>query len=223
MKMKSCAFFDVDYTLLSKSSMLLYVNYMRQRGEYRFYELILGSFYLLQYKLNLLDFESVTEKVTLRYRGMREEEMIKNCQEWFEEVVRHHIYPQAIELIEEHRKRGDELCLLSAVTVYLAEPLSRYLGIEHYLCNRLEVEDGVFTGRLVRPFCYGEGKLAYAQKFAQEKGISLKDSYYYSDSITDLKVLEAFGHPVVVNPDRLLKKEAQKRGWKILYFQPEKN
>ena len=214
--MKTCAFFDVDYTILSKSSMLLYAQYMRKKGEYKLWEIALGMFYLAQYKLNLLDFEAVTERVTRRYEGMSEKEMIDTCERWFEEQVRHYIYPEIYQVIDEHRARGDELCILSAITEYLARPLARHLGINHWLCNQMEVVDGRFTGRLKKPFCYGKGKLEYARRFAEENRISLKDSYYYSDSITDLEVLSAFGHPVAVNPDPLLRKEAQRRGWKIL-------
>jgi len=131
-------------------------------------------------------------------------------------VVRDYIYPDAIGLIDQHRKAGDELCLLTAITNYLAEPLANYLKIENYCCNRMEVENGVFTGRMVKPLCYGKAKLDYAKEFAEQKGVNLADCTYYTDSITDLAVLEGIGYPVATNPDPLLRREALKRGWRII-------
>ena len=96
--------------------------------------------------------------------------------------------------------------------------MSRHLNIENYFCNVPLVENGTLTGEMTKPLCYGKDKLLYAKKFEAEKGISLKDSCYYSDSITDLEAMAGFGCPVAVNPDPLLRREAQKLGWKIIDF-----
>jgi len=212
------AFFDVDFTLISESSMRLYVKYMIPRGEFSRWDLVRGSYYTARYKLGLLDFENMADRATERYAGQPERHMIDLCRQWFEEMVVHYIYPEARELIERHRGQGDALCLLSAATHYLLEPMARHLHIPRYYGNRLEVKDGLFTGRMMRPLCYGAGKLHYAELLARELGVSLKDCAYYSDSITDLPVLAAFGQPVAVNPDRLLARQAKSRGWPILRF-----
>jgi len=218
MAVKQAAFFDVDYTLIYGSSMMLYARYMRRAGEYSLWDILSGFYYLARYKLNLLQLEKVIEKVSGRYQGRPEARLAEVCERWFEEEVKDYLYPQAIALIEEHRSRRDELCLLSAVSIYLMMPLSRYLKIENYFCNSMKVEKGIFTGEMNWPLCYGRNKLEFARRFEREKGISLKDSYCYTDSITDLETMQAFGYPVAVNPDPLLRREAKKRGWKIMDF-----
>lgn len=215
------AFFDVDYTILSSNSATLFVKYLMKRGEVGIPALLQTTYYIIKYKLNLLDFEKLAEREVLKYKGGSESDMIELCDQWFDEYVVDYIRPKAVDRIVEHMEAGDTVVLLSAATVYLVRPLARYLKIEHYLCNYLELgEDGIFTGKLRRPFCYGDGKLVWAKKLADDHGFDLADSYYYSDSITDLAVLEAFGHPVAVTPDPLLKKEAKNRGWPVLDWKP---
>jgi HAD superfamily hydrolase (TIGR01490 family) len=216
--MASAAFFDVDYTLISEGSMNLYIRYMIPRGEFGKWDLVRGSYYTARYKLGLLDFEVMADRVTERYAGEPESHMIDICRRWYQEMVKHFLYPEALQLIEQHRNRGDALCLLSAATHYLLEPMARDLNIPHYFGNRMETNDGRFTGRMGRPFCYGAGKILYAELLARQLGLRLRDCTYYSDSITDLEVLAAFGNAVAVNPDRLLRREAKARGWPILRF-----
>ncbi len=216
--MPHAAFFDVDYTLIYESSMRLYVKYMIPRGEFSKWDLVRGSYYTARYKLGLLDFEGMADRVTERYAGQPEQHMIDICRQWYEEMVKDFLYPEALKLIEQHRSRGDALALLSAATHYLLEPMARRLEIPHYFGNRMEVQDGRFTGKMVRPLCYGAGKIHYAERLAQKLGLQLRDCTYYSDSITDLEVLSAFGRAVAVNPDRLLLRAAKARGWPVLRF-----
>ena len=216
--MKRAAFFDVDYTLLAGNSMMLYTRYMRQHGQYSLLDLLVGSYYVAKYKLNLLDMEKVLDQVSVQHENMPEAHLAEQCERWFEEMVVHYLYPEGIQLIEDHRKAGDELCLLSATSIYLMLPLSRHLKIENYFCNSMKVENGILTGKMNLPLCYGKDKLEFARKFEREHGIGLKDCFYYSDSITDLETMEAFGFPVAVNPDPLLRREARKRGWETVDF-----
>jgi HAD superfamily hydrolase (TIGR01490 family) len=213
------AFLDVDYTLLAGNSVSLFVKFMRQEGKIGLWEIVSSLYYLAQYKMNLLNFEKVAEREMAKMAGEPEAEMIALCNRWFEEMVVHYIYPQARTLIEEHRAAGDFLVLLSAASTYLVKPLADYLAIEHFLCNRPEVDpEGKFTGKIVYPLCYGAGKITVAEKFAEEHGLDLRDCIYYSDSITDLPVLTRFGEARVVNPDPLLRQEAKRRNWPVLEF-----
>jgi HAD superfamily hydrolase (TIGR01490 family) len=108
--------------------------------------------------------------------------------------------------------------LITASTPYVAGPVAAHLGIEEYLCTRMEVVDGRFTGRVHLPPCYGPDKIGYAQAFAARRGGDLKEAFFYSDSGSDLPLLEEVGHPVAVNPDPRLKRLATTRGWPIEYF-----
>jgi phosphoserine phosphatase len=91
-------------------------------------------------------------------------------------------------------------------------------GGDHYICTRFEVVDGIFTGRPVEPICYGPGKLHWARIYARERDLDLSTSYFYTDSYTDLAMLQAVACPVAVNPDARLRRHAQKQGWPIERF-----
>lgn len=162
--------------------------------------------------------QSLAEKEVKRITGLPEQTMIDMCDRWFDEMVKDYIYPRAIEVVNEHREKGHSLAILSAATPYVVNPVMKHLGIEHGICTGLVVRDGLFTGELVEPYCYGEGKIYWAERYAEENGISLADSYFYTDSFTDLPMLEKVGMPRVVNPDKLLEAEAEKRDWPIENF-----
>jgi HAD superfamily hydrolase (TIGR01490 family) len=115
-----------------------------------------------------------------------------------------------------HRRAGHIVAILTSATRYLAEPLGADLGIDHLLVTHLVVREGRFTGEVVEPVCYGRGKVYWAQRFATEQGLDLARSYFYTDSITDLPVLDRVGHPCVVHPDPRLRRLAQQRGWQVL-------
>src|SRR5690606_34397489 len=112
--------------------------------------------------------------------------------------------------------RGDLVAIVTGATRYAAEPLAEELGIEHVVCTRLDVSpSGRFTGRVEQPMCYGAGKIALARKVADAHGLRLEEATFYSDSITDLPLLEAVAEPVAVNPDARLARVARARGWPV--------
>ena len=132
---------------------------------------------------------------------------------WFEAEIAATICVEARERIEEHRGEGHVLALLTSATRFLSAPVGRTLGIEHVLCTEVGERDGRFTGTHLLPACYGPGKVVRAETFAAEHGIDLDASFFYSDSFTDLPMLERVGQPRVVNPDPRLRRLAQQRGW----------
>jgi len=157
---------------------------------------------------------AITRRLVEDVRGQRETDMIAEAERWFKEMVAPCIAPRARARIDEHRARGHTVALLTASTPYVSAPVARDLGLGNdYICTRLEVVDGVFTGRCIEPVCYGPGKVYWARAFAEARGLDLAQSYFYTDSFTDLAMLEAVGHPVVVNPDTRLRRTAQRRGW----------
>lgn len=217
------AFFDLDRTLISRSSGELYIRVLLDQGLLTRLDLAKIFLASLFYRLNLLQPEELMDKFTRRYEGDSEQEMISSCREWFQSTVKNYLYTEGMERVKEHKDQGHTLALLTAATVYIAEPTGRHLGIDHLLCTRLEVNGGRFTGRIIKPVCHGRGKLHWATRFCEEKGIDLHRSYFYTDSVRDLPVLEAVGHPIPVNPDFLLRKEARKRGWPIERFRTTLN
>lgn len=213
--MTPAAFFDMDNTLLRCNSGTLWLRWLRERGEISLVELARGLGWLAQYKLSVLDMEAVTTKVVAGLRGQSEAELVQKCREFFEAWIRAQVAPKAEEALARHRAEGHVIAILSTSTPYVVEPLARHLGIEHTICTRMNVADGRFDGTHVRPACYGAGKVHWAEVFAREHGVDLGRSFFYTDSYSDLPMLERVGMARVVNPDTRLRRHARRVGWQI--------
>jgi putative phosphoserine phosphatase/1-acylglycerol-3-phosphate O-acyltransferase len=212
------AFFDLDRTLLAGFSAGAFVRERivsgrvspREAGE-----TLLGA---LAFALGRTGFSGFLAATTAAYRGLAEGALEEIGQEVFEKHLAGSIYPESRALVRAHQERGHTLAIVSSATRYQVEPLARDLGIPHVLCTRLEVEKGAFTGRVVNPTCYREGKLHYAQAFADLHGVDLEQSWFYTDSADDLPLLEAVGRPRPLNPDARLAGIARDRGWPVRHF-----
>ena len=213
------AFFDMDKTLISENSGSLYMKHRYQKGEIGGIDLLKGFGAYLQYKLGLLDIRNWTKNMMIQFRGRREEELQKEALQWFDEMVVETIYPEAEQLVREHRAAGHVVAIVSGATKFVVRPLAARLGIEHMLYTRLEVEGGLFTGRVIEPICFEEGKIYWLQQFIEEHEVDLARSWFYSDSITDRSLFDLVGHPVTVNPDPLLYREALRRRWPVRFFE----
>jgi HAD superfamily hydrolase (TIGR01490 family) len=214
------AFFDMDKTLIAENSASLYMRYRYQRGEISGLDLLKGMGAYLQYKLGILDIRNWTKTMMVQFRGRAEAELEAEAKAWFEAMVVQTIYPGAEELVRRHETDGHLVAIVSGATKFVVRPLAQRLGIEHMLYTRLEVEDGVFTGRVIEPICFEEGKIYWLQQFIEEHGIDLAKSWFYTDSITDLPLLDLVGHPVATNPDPLLYRTAVRRRWPVRFFDP---
>jgi HAD superfamily hydrolase (TIGR01490 family) len=214
----TAAFFDMDGTILSVNSGTEYLRLMWRLGLMPFSELLRGGYWLMQYKLGMIDIEKVSELSLRGIVGQAEDEMRHRCDQWYRHSLAPHISPRARGAIAEHRAKGHPVVLLTSATQYAAEPLAQELGITHVLCTRLEVKQGRFTGQLAAPICFGAGKVDYAEKFAAEQGIELETSYFYTDSVTDREMLARVGNPRVVSPDLRLQRLAKRRRWPVEYW-----
>ncbi len=213
--MKAAAFFDMDRTLLRCNSGTMWIQWLRRRGEISRYRQLRALGWIAQYKLSILDMEAVTARVIAEMAGDSEDEMRDKCLAFTETVVLPSVAPKARAALDRHRREGHVVAILSTSTPYVTEPLARHLGIEHVLCTRLGVRDGKFDGTHVRPACYGAGKRYWAEQFARAHEIDLSQSYFYTDSYTDLPMLEAVGIAKVINPDARLKRHARRVGWEV--------
>ncbi len=213
------AFFDMDKTLIAENSGSLYMRYRYQRGEISGLDLVKGIGAYLQYKLGILDIRNWTKTMMVQFRGQSEAELEAEAKKWFDELVVQTIYPEAEALVRRHEAEGHVVAIVSGATKFVVRPLAQRLGIEHLLYTRLEVEDGSFTGRVIEPICFEEGKIYWLQQFIEEHGIDLAKSWFYTDSITDLPLLDLVGHPVATNPDPLLYRAAVRRRWPVRFFE----
>lgn len=211
--MRAAAFFDMDRTLLTVNTATRWLSFMRRRREISLWKTLQGATWIARYKLSILDIEAVTALATADMRGSAEAELIDKCRVFFEEEVAPTVAPKARAALEFHRRQGHVVAILSSSTPYVTEPLARELGIEHVLCTRFHIEDGRFVGTHIKPACYGSGKVHWAEQFALEHGVNLAESWFYTDSYTDLPMLERVGVPRVINPDARLRRHARKRGW----------
>lgn len=213
------ALFDLDKTLLDTSSGLLYARYLYRRGEMPRSQMIRAGWWALLSQLGILDMATVIPRLLAEAAGDDEAAMRRLCDRWFVDDVVPHIAAEGERRVAEHKGQGHVVAIVSASTQYVVEPMAAYLGIEgQFVCTHLESVDGRLTGMVVPPICYGPGKVVWAERFAAEYDVDLGASYFYTDSISDLPLLERVGHPVAVNPDPRLRRLAARQDWPIETF-----
>jgi HAD superfamily hydrolase (TIGR01490 family) len=213
------ALFDLDKTLLDASSGQLYARYLYRMGRMGLGEVARIGWWTLLSRLGILQMENLIPRLLSSAAGDDEREMRELCDRWFAEDVIPHVTELGSQRVAEHRAQGHVVGIVSASTQYVVEPMAAHLGIPGlFVCTHLENEDGHLTGRIKLPACYGSGKVVWAERFAAEQGVDLAASYFYTDSISDLPLLERVAHPVAVNPDPRLRRLARARGWPVERF-----
>ncbi|MGB8360574.1 MAG: HAD-IB family hydrolase [Acidimicrobiia bacterium] len=220
--MTSVAFFDLDKTIIAKSSTLAFTRAMFKAGLLSGPTLAKAGIAQAYYQAFGADhgrMERAKEELAAVTRGWDRDEVEAIVTETVDQVVTPLVYAEALAIMEEHRGAGRRVVVISASPEEIVRPLCRYLGINEIIATRAEVdEEGRYTGNL-ELYAYGEGKADAIRELAEREGIDLSDSYAYSDSITDLPMLETVGHPVVVNPDGELAAVAEERGWEVRRFE----
>jgi HAD superfamily hydrolase (TIGR01490 family) len=211
------AFFDMDYTTLDASSGLLYVKYLRQQNRIGRRVLLRIAWWTLLYKVSVVDVNSAVPKMLSYAEHLSASRLMAESYVWFDQMLKDHIAPRAVEKIDLHRQQGHRVVLISASTQFAVRPVAEHLHLD-FLCTHLIDRDDELTGQVVDPPCYGSGKVVWAQRYADEHDATLRDAYLYTDSHSDRPLLDAVGHPIAVNPDTRLKRLARKRGWPIEMF-----
>src|SRR5712675_3134850 len=173
----------------------------------------------LEYRLGRSQFENVIAGAVRSTKGRLAEDVEEVGERIFRQSVADLIYPEMRELVRAHQRRGHTVVLSSSALTMQAEPVARYLGIDHVVCNRFVVDEhGVLTGEVQRPVIWGTSKATSVQRFAVEHGVDLRSSYFYADGDEDLALMHLVGNPRPVNPGPELTKVAERRGWPILRF-----
>jgi HAD superfamily hydrolase (TIGR01490 family) len=214
------AFFDLDKTVISKSSSLALTRPFYRAGLVTRSQLLRGAYAQLVYLMVGADerrMDRAKEGMLALTKGWDRQEVENIVREALEEVVDPYIYQEALDLIALHRALGRRLYVVSSAPEEVVRPLAERLGVEEVIATQAETVDGKYTGRLAF-YCYEKGKAKAIEETAAKEGLDLSASYAYSDSITDLPMLELVGNPVAVNPDRELRRIAERRGWKIRDF-----
>lgn len=219
------AFFDFDGTVISGYSVMAFIKEQVRRGHLSPRELVELLSAMANFGLGDLGFSGMMVAATQFLRGIREDSYSNFGEEMFESHIARLIYPESRALVQAHLKKGHTVAIITSATPYQVRPTARELGIEHVLCTELEVKDGVFTGAVVQPLCFGPGKVTAAESLSEQFKVELDKSYFYSDSHDDLQLLERVGNPRPLNPSNRLLAIAEQRGWPVRKFgsrgQPE--
>jgi len=212
------ALFDFDGTVISGYSAFAFVEEQIKRGHLSPRELVelLGA--MASFGLGKMGFSAMMLGMAQFLRGIREDSYAAFGQELFESHIARLIYPESRALVEAHLRKGHTVAIISSATPYQVEPAARDLDIEHVLCTHLEVEKGMFTGKVMRPTCFGQGKVTAAESLVEKFGVDLDQSYFYSDSDDDIQLLERVGNPRPLNPNKKLLAIAESRGWPVRRF-----
>jgi putative phosphoserine phosphatase/1-acylglycerol-3-phosphate O-acyltransferase len=212
------ALFDMDRTLIEGFSAQDVLMARLQRGEVTLPQLASGIGAALEYGAGRIAFVEFVNRTAAMLAGRSDADNHAFGAAVFEQRVARRIYPEARRLIEAHRNAGHTIAVVSSATPYQVNPVASALGIEHVLCTHLQVADGICTGQVVEPACFGPGKAAAARELAARAGCDLAQSYFYSDGAEDLPLLEIVGNPRPLNPDASLTATARSRGWPITRF-----
>ncbi|MGH3980109.1 MAG: HAD-IB family hydrolase [Pseudonocardiaceae bacterium] len=214
------AFFDLDKTIIAKSSTLAFSRPFFQEGLINRRAVLKSSYAQFMFLLSGADADQMDRMrahITALCAGWDVSQVSAIVEETLHDIVDPLVYAEATELIAEHLAQGDDVVVLSASGAEIVEPIARMVGATRSLGTRMVADAGRYTGE-VEFYCYGENKAAAAREVAAGHGYDLARCHAYSDSITDLPLLEAVGHPTAVNPDRALRREATQRGWPVLTF-----
>ena len=213
---RPAAFFDLDRTLIGMNSAFRYASFERKRGGITLSQFAKAAVWMGLYHLSLVDIRRAFAAAVRQYEGVPVEELRRLTAEFFEEEVVTSFQPGAMDALNHHRDEGHPLVLLTASSPYMSRLAAEAWGLDHWLCNRFPTdESGRLRGTFERPFCYGQGKVQRATQWAEAHSVDLDRSYFYTDSFSDLPMLERVDFPRVVNPDPRLRREAIRRGWPV--------
>ena len=209
------ALFDFDGTIIAGYSATAMLWEKIKRREMTAEEVVETINVMAQYTTGNMGFSGLMTGAAKFMKGVTEESYFEFGEELYAKYIARKVYPEARALIEAHRAKGHTIAIVSSATIYQIEATARDLDIEHVLCSQYEVENGEFTGNIIRPLCFGEGKVIAAENLAADYDLDLDQSYFYSDSYDDIELLERVGKPRPLNPNAKLRDVARENDWPL--------
>ena len=217
---RTAAFFDLDKTILAKSSSLAFARPLYAGGLIGRSDVLKSGYAQLVYLTSGADHDQM-ERMRLYLSqlstGWDVEQVRAIVGDTLDSIVEPIIYQEALKLIAEHQAAGRDVIIISSSGTEIVEPIGARLGVDKAIGTQMAVENGHYTGEILF-YAYGPGKAEAMEQLAADEGYDLSASYAYSDSYTDLPMLEAVGHPFAVNPDEQLRRVAKERVWPVLEF-----
>ena len=217
---RTAAFFDLDKTIIAKSSTLAFSKPFQAGGLISRKALLRSAYSQFVYVVGGADHDQMEKMRTFMSElvtGWDVSTVREIVADTLHNVVDPLVYDEAVQLIEEHRLAGRDIVIVSASGTEVVEPIGEMLGADHVVATRMEIEEGRYTGQIAL-YAYAEEKARAVRELADERGYDLAECYAYSDSATDVHMLEEVGHPFAVNPDKDLRRIAKERGWPVLVF-----
>ena len=212
------AFFDLDGTLIAGYSARYLAEERMRRREIGGQEFLRSLALMVGSAFSESTFDDLMKLGAEAWKGRAHEDLEEMGERLFQKKIAERIYPEMRDIVQAHQARGHTVALTSSATSYQVEPVAEYLGVDHVLCNRFEIEDGLLTGEIEEPVIWGPKKAEVAQKFAAEHGVDLDRSYFYADGDEDAALMHLVGHPRPTNPGKHLEAVAKRRGWPVLRF-----
>lgn len=210
------AFFDLDRTLIDCNSGRLWVQSEWSAGRLGLREVAWASWWMVRYSLGHDGgMEEAFARAVATLEDSEEQSFADLTDQWFAERVQERLRPGAAAALARHREAGDRTVVATSGTIYAARAAQRAFGLDDAIGTVLEVEQGRFTGRIAG-MGYGAAKRTLVEDWAAREGVDLADCAFYTDSISDLPLLEAVGQPVIVHPDSGLSRVARERGWQVV-------
>ncbi|MFE9134978.1 HAD family hydrolase [Streptomyces sp. NPDC007355] len=219
---RTAAFFDLDKTVIAKSSTLTFSKSFYRGGLISRRAALRTAYIQFVFLAGGADhdqMERMREYLSALCKGWNVAQVKELVAETLHDLIDPIIYDEAASLIEDHHAAGRDVVIVSTSGAEVVEPIGEMLGADRVVATRMVVgEDGCFTGE-VEYYAYGPTKAEAVRELAESEGYDLSRCYAYSDSATDIPMLEAVGHPYAVNPDRALRREAVAREWPVLAFE----
>jgi HAD superfamily hydrolase (TIGR01490 family) len=210
------AFFDLDRTITKAISGKELAREALRKGVLSYSNLIYALYTSLAHKFNLRDEQKIVDEMVRWVKDLKEDTLLDLCTEVTRNVMLPSVYESALLEIKYHKEKNAKIVLLSSALTPVCREMADHLKMDDIVCSDLEVLNGYLTGRPIGKLCFGMEKAVRLLSYCEKHNSKPSEAWYYGDSVSDLAVLSTVGNPVCVNPDRMLRKAAVKRGWKIL-------
>uniref|UniRef100_A0A7C3SNE7 HAD-IB family hydrolase n=1 Tax=Dictyoglomus turgidum TaxID=513050 RepID=A0A7C3SNE7_9BACT len=217
--MKELVILDLDNVIIKDQSQKLLLKYLFKKKLIGFWYFLKIYLWFLFYRVGLVKSPKKVIEYAFRFlKDKKVEEIDKIADQFLNEILKHNIFKEVIDIIEKHKKEDRELIIISNVIDIIVKKVANFLNIKNYIGTRLEIINDKFTGKILGDIVYGENKTKYFNNFIKENNLSFDKIWSYGDHITDLDILKIASNPIAVNPDRFLEREAKKNNWQILNF-----
>jgi len=217
---RAAAFFDLDKTIIARSSTLAFSRPLFAGGLLSRRAVLRSAYAQFVFAASGADhdqMEAMRSYLTRMIAGWDVNAVRQVVAETLHETIDPLVYAEAVELIQSHQAAGRDVVIVSASGLEVVEPVGAMLGVDRVIATELAIEDGRYTGEILT-YAYGPGKAELISRLAEAEGYDLDASYAYSDSETDIPMLEIVGRPHAVNPDKTLRQRAETEGWPVLTF-----